>query len=54
LGDPVYLLLFDSGVRNFTTAATAKIGDVAVPVLAAVPQNEFPGLDQVNIGPDLT
>ncbi len=32
-------------------SATATIGGVSVPVLAAVAQGEFAGLDPVNIGP---
>jgi len=50
-GDEVYLLLFGTGIRNFTTAATATVNDVAVPVVGAVPQGAFVGLDQVNLGP---
>ena len=50
-GDQVFLLLFGTGIRNLTTPATAKVGGVTVPVLGAVPQGQFPGLDQVNIGP---
>ncbi len=49
--DQVYLLLFGTGIRNLTTPATATIGGVTVPVLAAVAQGQFEGLDQVNIGP---
>lgn len=50
-GDQVFLLLFGTGIRGLTGAATATVGGVSVPVLGAVPQGQFPGLDQVNIGP---
>jgi uncharacterized protein (TIGR03437 family) len=33
------------------SAVTATVGGIAVPVLYAGPQSEYPGLDQVNIGP---
>jgi uncharacterized protein (TIGR03437 family) len=49
--DEVYLLLFGTGIRGFRNQVTAAVGGNAVPVLGAVPQGEFPGLDQVNIGP---
>ncbi|MEP7362388.1 MAG: hypothetical protein ABI972_03965 [Acidobacteriota bacterium] len=47
----VYLLLFGTGIRGFQTAVTATIGGDPVPVLGAVAQGQFAGLDQVNIGP---
>jgi uncharacterized protein (TIGR03437 family) len=50
-GEQVFLLLFGTGIRGFTTPVTATIGGVSIPVVAAVPQGETPGLDQVNIGP---
>ena len=50
-GDQVFLLLFGTGVRGFTQAITATVGDENVPVLGAVPQGQFVGLDQINIGP---
>ena len=49
--DQVFLLLFGTGIRGFTSAVTATVRGVAVPVLGAVPQGEFEGVDQVNIGP---
>ncbi|MEX2299674.1 MAG: hypothetical protein WD733_01985 [Bryobacterales bacterium] len=51
--DAVYLLLFGTGVRGFGDVANivARVGGVAVPILGAAAQTEFPGLDQVNIGP---
>jgi len=50
-GDQVYLLLFGTGIRGFIQSITASVGGVRVPVLGAVPQPEFAGMDQVNIGP---
>ena len=47
--DQVFLLLFGSGFRGFQNTVTA--GGQSVPVLGAVPQDEFVGLDQINIGP---
>ena len=49
--DEFFLLLFGTGIRGFTSAATATVGGVAAPVLGAVPQGEFEGVDQVNLGP---
>jgi len=50
-GEQVFLLLFGTGVRNFSGAVEATIGGVAIPVLGAVAQGAFVGLDQVNLGP---
>ena len=51
-GDRVYLILFGSGIRRHTpNPVLATIGGVRVPVLYAGPQNQFPGLDQINLGP---
>jgi uncharacterized protein (TIGR03437 family) len=47
----VYLLLFGTGIRGFTQSVTASIAGVDIPVLAAGPQSQFAGMDQVNIGP---
>ena len=56
--DQVFLLLFGTGIRGFTSEVTATVigtgavaRQVALPVLGAVPQGEFEGVDQVNIGP---
>lgn len=49
--EQVYLLLFGTGIRGFTQSVTATVGGEPVPVIGAVPQGQFPGLDQVNIGP---
>ena len=50
-GDQVFLLLFGTGVRGFTSQVTVTVGGENVPVLAAVPQGQFVGLDQINAGP---
>ena len=50
-GDQIFLLLAGTGIRGFTSAVTASIEGIDIPVLGAVPQGEFVGLDQVNIGP---
>lgn len=51
--DQVYLVLYGTGIRNVAalTSVTATVGGTAVPVAYAAAQSEFPGLDQVNIGP---
>ncbi len=56
--DQVFLLLFGTGIRGFTSEVTATVigpgavaRQVALPVLGAVPQGEFEGVDQVNLGP---
>ena len=50
-GDEIFLLLFGTGIRGFTSQVTATVGEENVKVLGAVPSPEFVGLDQVNIGP---
>ncbi len=50
-GDQIFLLLAGTGIRGFKSAVTASIEGIDIPVLGAVPQGEFVGLDQVNIGP---
>jgi uncharacterized protein (TIGR03437 family) len=49
--DGVYLLLFGTGIRNHGGSVTATVGGADVPVLGAVAQGQYPGFDQVNIGP---
>ena len=44
-------MLFGTGIRGFTSQVSATVGGENVAVLGAVPQGEFVGLDQVNIGP---
>lgn len=50
-GDQVYLILYGTGMRGGT--ATATVGGVSVPILGGRPvaQPQYPGLDQVNLGP---
>ena len=50
-GDQIFLLLFGTGIRGFQAGVTATVGGESVTVLGAVPQGEFAGLDQVNLGP---
>lgn len=48
-GDQIYLLLYGTGMRGGT--ATATVGGVNVPVAGPVAQSQYPGLDQINLGP---
>lgn len=49
--DDVYLILFGTGLRfrSSLDGVSATFGGVDVPVEYAGPQNQFPGLDQVNL-----
>ncbi|GEM_PF-1187325 len=47
----VYLMLYGTGIRNYTQGVSCYINGVSVPIAAAVPQGEYEGLDQVNVGP---
>lgn len=51
--DQVYLSIYGTGIRGFgnLTSVNASIGGKAVPVIGAAAQSQYPGLDQVNIGP---
>ncbi len=49
-GDQVYLILYGTGLRGASTA-TATINDVSVPVTGPVAHSQYPGLDQINLGP---
>jgi len=51
--DSVYLVLAGTGIRGekVLTNITAQVGGTSVPVTYAAAQGQFPGLDQVNIGP---
>jgi len=51
--DQVYLSLYGTGIRGLSSLAgvVVTIGGVSVPVQAAAAQSQFPGLDQVNVGP---
>ncbi len=51
-GDRLYLMLYGTGIRRHSmNPVTATVNGVAVPVLYAGAQSQFPGLDQINIGP---
>jgi uncharacterized protein (TIGR03437 family) len=52
-GDLVYLLLYGTGMRGRTSLSevSVQIGGSPVPVIFAGPQNSYPGLDQMNVGP---
>ena len=49
--DQVFLILFGTGMRDFTQEAAATVGGEEAGVFGPVAQPEFVGLDQVNIGP---
>ena len=49
--DLVYLLLFGTGIRGFSSEVRVRVDGEEVPVLGAVAQGQYPGLDQVNAGP---
>lgn len=50
--DKVYIVLYGTGMRNHSlNPVIVKIGGIGVPVLYAGAQNQYPGLDQVNVGP---
>lgn len=48
-GDQVYLVLYGTGMRG--GPATATVGSVPVPVAGPVAHGQYPGLDQINLGP---
>ncbi len=48
--DDIYLSFYGTGFRN-NDIAFCTIGGVSVPVLAAVAQGQYPGLDQAVVGP---
>ena len=49
-GDPVYLVLYGTGIRH-AASAVANVNGVGVPVAYFGAQSQYPGLDQVNLGP---
>jgi uncharacterized protein (TIGR03437 family) len=51
--DAVYLILAGTGIRGIKalTNVSAQVGGTAVPATYAAAQGQYPGLDQVNIGP---
>jgi uncharacterized protein (TIGR03437 family) len=50
-GDPVYLLLYATGIRHRSSlaAVTCTVNGISAPVQYAGPQGHFAGLDQVNV-----
>jgi N-acetylneuraminic acid mutarotase len=46
-----YLLLFGTGMRGSRSEAAATIGATSIPIAGIAAQSEFPGLDQINLGP---
>lgn len=50
--DRVYLILYGTGIRRHSpNPVQAMIGGVKVPVQYAGAQSQYPGFDQVNLGP---
>ena len=47
--DSLYLTLFATGIRGRVGPVTVRVADQVCDVLYAGTQNEFPGLDQVNV-----
>ena len=49
--DRLVLILYGTGLRNPANLAATRVAfaDVSVPVQYAGPQNQFPGLDQINV-----
>ncbi|MCP5112452.1 MAG: hypothetical protein GY953_16630, partial [bacterium] len=49
--DQVFLLLFGTGMRGVSGVVSATIGGQPVAVAGPVPQSQFEGVEQVNLGP---
>jgi uncharacterized protein (TIGR03437 family) len=50
--DQEYLVLYGTGIRGAAqSAVTATVGGISVPVIYAGAQAQYPGLDQINLGP---
>ena len=49
----VYLILFGTGIRGRSELSKVKVtaGGIDLPVVYAGEQGQFPGVDQVNVGP---
>jgi uncharacterized protein (TIGR03437 family) len=47
----LYITLYGTGIRGRSGSVTATLAGRPVPVLAAVAQGTFEGLDQINLGP---
>ncbi|HEU0124069.1 MAG TPA: hypothetical protein VFQ91_26285 [Bryobacteraceae bacterium] len=51
-GESVYVLLYGTGFRRHSlNPVIATVGGVNVPVLYAGAQSQYPGMDQINVGP---
>ena len=50
-GEQVFLVLFGTGMRGFTSGATATVGGEAVPIADLLAHPDLVGLDQANLGP---
>jgi uncharacterized protein (TIGR03437 family) len=46
-----YLVLYGTGLRAGAGAVAAQVASLSVPVYYAGPQNQYPGMDQVTLGP---
>lgn len=49
--ESLYLQLFGTGVRSWKSSVVVTIDGKAVSTIGAVPQPQFDGLDQINVGP---
>jgi len=51
--ESVFVVLYGSGIRGIPLPSliTALIGGASIPVLAALSQGTYVGLDQINLGP---
>ena len=49
--EQVFLVLFGTGMRGFTTGATATVGGEAVPIADLLAHPDLIALDQANLGP---
>lgn len=47
--DPVYLLLYGTGLRGNTTPVTARVGGQTAEIVGFGPSGEYVGLDQINV-----
>jgi hypothetical protein len=47
----LFITLYGTGIRGWSGSVTATLAGRPVPVLAAVAQGTFEGLDQINLGP---
>jgi uncharacterized protein (TIGR03437 family) len=50
-GDTVYLALYGTGLRHASSlsAVSVQVGNLSLPALYVGPQDQYPGLDQVNV-----